>query len=189
MGEERPTDRRGFLRANAGALGRLLAEAMGQAVVKAQGGQRYLRPPGAIDEAGFLLACTRCDECLKACPVGAIKRLPSSAGVAVGTPFVDPQDVACTLCGDCMPVCQPQALLTVAEPRQVRMGRAVIDTDHCWAHQGSICDICYQRCPFPDEAIRMAAGKPEVLAACTGCGLCAQACVSTPPAITITPCN
>jgi Pyruvate/2-oxoacid:ferredoxin oxidoreductase delta subunit len=76
----------------------------------------------------------------------------------------------------------------VADPRQVKIGTAVIDPETCWANQGQICDLCYQRCPFPDEAIRMSDGKPEVIAdACTGCGLCAYACVSTPISIKIEP--
>lgn len=187
-------DRRDFFREGFRSLARLLAEtvqgAVSETVTRASGGQRYLRPPGALPESAFLMSCTRCGECARACPVQAIQLLPVSAGAAVGTPYIDPLQKACTLCGDCMPVCEPGALLQVSDPRAVRMGLAVIQPEHCWAYKGSICDLCYTRCPFPDEAIRLTAGKPEVVAdACTGCGACAYVCVSTPPAITIEPHN
>ncbi|MFZ5826090.1 MAG: 4Fe-4S dicluster domain-containing protein [Bacillota bacterium] len=194
MASNKPQDRRGFFLESFRSLGRLVAETMHGAVTetvtRASGGQRYLRPPGAIDEAAFLLSCTRCGDCAKACPSNVIKFLPASAGAAVGTPYIDPLERACDLCGKCMPVCEPKALLTITNPREVRMGLAVIDTETCWAHKGSICDLCVQRCPYPDEAIRLVGGKPEIVAdVCTGCGLCAYVCVSTPPAIKIEPRN
>lgn len=194
MASDKSHDRRGFFIESFKSLGRLLAETVHETVsstvTKASGGKRYLRPPGAIDEAAFLLSCTRCGECAKVCPTNVIKFLPASAGAAVGTPYIDPLEKACDLCGKCQPACEPKALLTICDPRQVRMGLAIIDPEHCWAHKGSICDLCYQRCPYPDEAIRMVNGKPEIVAdACTGCGICAYVCVSTPPAIQIEPRN
>jgi MinD superfamily P-loop ATPase len=106
----------------------------------------------------------------------------------VGTPYIDPLEQACDLCGQCMAACAPGALLPISDPRRARIGLARIDPALCWAHKGSICDLCYQRCPFPGEAMRLTNGKPEVSPdLCTGCGLCAYVCVSTPPAIQIHP--
>lgn len=192
MASDKPQDRRGFFIESFRSLTRLFAETVHEAVTetvtKASGGQRYLRPPGAIDETAFLLTCTRCGDCAKVCPSNVIKFLPPSAGAAVGTPYIDPLEKACDLCGKCMPACEPKALLTIADPRQVRMGLAIVDSESCWAHKGSICDLCYQRCPYPDEAIRMVNGKPEIVNdLCTGCGICAYVCVSTPAAIKIEP--
>lgn len=190
MSDGTPRDRRGFLLDGFKALGRLLAEAVGETMTQAAGGKRYLRPPGAIDETAFLLTCTRCGDCAKACPTNVIKFLPPTAGAAVGTPYIDPLDKACDLCGKCMPVCEPKALRVVSDPRQVRMGLAVLDPATCWAHQGSVCDLCYQRCPYPDAAIKMVDGKPQIVPAdCTGCGQCAYVCVSMPVSIKIDPKN
>lgn len=188
MPKDEPQDRRGFLLQNVRAIGRLFAEAVNETITHASGGKRYLRPPGAIDETAFLLTCTRCGDCAKACPTQVIKFLPARAGAAVGTPYIDPLEAACDLCGKCMPACEPAALLTITDPRRVKIGTAVIDPNRCWAHKGQPCDLCYQRCPFPEEAIRMVGGKPEIIAdACTGCGQCAYVCVSTPVAIKIDP--
>lgn len=188
MSNQPPNQRRAFLLDSFKSLGRLFADAVSQTVVNAGGGKRYLRPPGAIDEAAFLLTCTRCGDCVKACPTKVIKLLPAGAGAAVGTPYIDPLDAPCNLCGECMPVCEPGALLGIADPRMVRMGTAVVKTDVCWAHRGQVCDLCYQRCPYPDEAIKIEGGKPVILSdICTGCGQCAYACPSTPAAIEIAP--
>lgn len=190
LSDDKLQDRRGFFAESFRALGRLLAESVNETITKAGGGKRYLRPPGAIDEAAFLLTCTRCGDCAKVCPSNVIMFLPPSAGAAVGTPYISPHERPCDLCGKCMPACEPKALLTITDPRQVRMGTAVLNSDTCWAHQGQICDLCYQRCPFPDEAITIADGKPSIVpSACTGCGLCVYVCVSTPLSITITPTN
>jgi ferredoxin-type protein NapG len=188
VSDDKQSSRRGFLTESLRAIGRLLAGMVSETITGAGGGNRYLRPPGAIDEAAFLLTCTRCGECAKACPTGVIKLLPPAAGAAVGTPYIDPLAQPCDLCGKCMPVCEPKALLTITEPRAVRIGTAVLDTGTCWAYQGAICDLCYQRCPFPDEAIRMEGGKPVIVPdACTGCGQCTYICVSQPVSIRIEP--
>lgn len=190
MSDDVRNDRREFLLGNFKAIGRLFADALSQTVVKAGGGKRYLRPPGAVDEAAFMLSCTRCGDCAKACPTQVIKFLGPEAGVAMGTPYIDPTDKACDLCGACMPSCVPQALLTITDPRKVKIGTAVVDPAACWAHQGQICDLCYHRCPFPNEAIKLVDGRPEIVPeVCTGCGLCVYACVSTPVSITVEPRN
>lgn len=144
-----------------------------------------LRPPGALDEVEFLATCTRCDACLTACPYQAIQRMPHSAGLAAQTPFIDPQAQPCYLCVDtpCISVCEPKALLPT-EIRQVNMGQAVVDEQLCMTHKDKVCTICYDACPFPEEAITIDAEfHPRVLDACVGCGMCQYHCPTVPVSI------
>lgn len=175
-------------------------------------GPKLLRPPGALDELAFLTACTRCDKCVRACPENAILKAPPSAGLALRSPYIDPRSIPCFLCTTlpCVAECDDGALVwpeltlasgTVLEgPKAVRMGLAIVKPNLCvtWAsadRDARACRICVDRCPYPEEAIRITAptegeevGHPEVVAeACTGCGLCVFACPSEPPAIIVAP--
>jgi ferredoxin len=46
------------------------------------------RPPGAIEESAFVAECTKCDACVRACPVDAITHAESFFGAAGGTPGI-----------------------------------------------------------------------------------------------------
>ena len=73
----------------------------------------WIRPPFARPELDFLLACTRCDACVEACPHGVIFALPLRCGAeVVATPALDLLANACHLCADwpCVSVCEPRAL-------------------------------------------------------------------------------
>ena len=100
----------------------------------------YLRPPGAIEETEFLSLCTRCDECIKACPAKAIKRSNGLMDVAVGTPIIVPKENPCVLCNGllCIAACKEGALKPVEHVNKVRMGVAEIDQSRClaWGRTG-----------------------------------------------------
>ena len=90
---------------------------------------------------------------------------------------------------------------TVVEgARATRMGTARVKPRLCVTYetetrQARACRVCVDRCPYPEEAIRIlppaegeAVGHPEVIAdACTGCGLCVFACPTAEPAIIVEP--
>lgn len=185
-------DRRNWFKRGLLDLGKALAEAAegmaNTAATRVTGGKRYLRPPGALPEAAFLLACNRCGQCGTVCPQGAIRFLKPEAGAAVGTPYIDPYSAACHLCLECTRTCDTGALQRLTDKEQVRIGRAVVNTETCWAHRGQICDLCCAQCPFPGVAIKLENGRPVVAdQACTGCGICAYVCPSAPSSIRIVP--
>lgn len=73
----------------------------------------WIRPPYAIAELEFLLACTRCDACINACPHNILFPLPASTGpTAMATPAMDLLNHGCHLCDNwpCVTACEPAAL-------------------------------------------------------------------------------
>ncbi len=134
--------------------------------------QVQMRPPWALPEAGFIDACTRCDDCLKACPTGILL-----AGDG-GFPTVDFQRGECTFCADCVAACQPKALLRVEE-QAAWSGKAVIG-DACLPKQGVECRVCGDFCEA--RAIRFiprlgGSPLPELdPEKCTTCGACVAPC-------------
>lgn len=185
---ESPIDRKTFLRQGLFLLLKPFASAIEENVQKMS--REVIRPPGALPELEFLAECTKCDLCMKACHQGSIRLADESYGIVIGTPIIVPRETPCYMCDDmtCISACPTTALQQV-DRRNVRMGTAVINTKSCLAYQGQICDYCYSRCPFPDEAIFMQDGQRPVVVAdkCTGCGLCEYYCVATTPAIRIVP--
>ena len=153
-----------------------------------------IRPPGALSERQFLQACTRCDECIHACPKDAIQRAPKKMGFLVaGTPYIDPKKIPCVMCDDlpCIPACPDGALVMPASRSRedVKMGYAILDKAKCQAYGDTFCQQCVIDCPIPG-AISQVDGKPVIHKnACTGCGVCVLSCstVNIPLAIKIKP--
>jgi len=189
VSEERPIERRGFFRAVLGRSLRTAAETMravGEGVHDARRelarryreadegpGEHWARPPGAVPEDMFRQRCTRCGDCVPACPALAIREGPD------GYPRIEPNVQACAVCEDplpCIESCETGALLPW--PRaSIRLGLARLDPPSCLVVQGRECRSCEVHCPFPGEAIRLTDQGPKfVEASCTGCGLCAVVC-------------
>lgn len=145
-----------------------------------------LRPPGAIHESAFLAGCTRCNECINACPYDAIVHAPARMREAAGTPMIDPDRQACMMCADlpCVSACEPDVLSRLVT---VAMGTAKVVAQTCLAHQGTTCTACSEQCPVPD-AIEVVNGKPTVQEeVCTGCGVCRYVCPAPENAILLMP--
>lgn len=162
-----------------------------------------LRPPGALDEPGFLAACVRCGLCVRACPYDTLKLSALGDNVVTGTPYFKARAIPCEMCEDlpCVVACPTGALdRKLKDIRKARMGLAVlIDHETCLNFLGLRCDVCYRVCPVIDKAItlermhnprsdRHAMLLPTVHSShCTGCGKCEQSCVLPEAAIRVLP--
>ena len=147
--------------------------------------ERYFRPPGAADEISFLAQCTRCDICIEVCPANAIFRLPPAAGLAAGTPVLEPEKQPCTVCIDipCAAACPTEALVL---PEQLWEGytlaRLELIPETCIAFHGVECGVCVKKCPVGEAAIVADdQGRPIIKQeGCVGCGVCVKECVTSP---------
>jgi len=138
-----------------------------------------LRPPGAVEEPLFNVLCTKCDECIKACPEDVLFRAPDSHGEAAGTPIFTPKRKACFLCSDlhCISACGEGALVRPVKMTDIAIGKARIDPSACRAYEGENCHYYVDMCPFPGDAITMLGERPVIkVLECVGCGLCEYYC-------------
>jgi len=177
-------DRRAFFRRT---VGRLVEEVVQRAERRVLP-QPVLRPPGALEEVAFLAACTRCGDCIEVCPAGAILQASPGAGLAAGTPMIDPNVQPCTVCDTipCIEACPTDAL---EMPPQLwegyRMAALELVPERCIVFEGVTCGLCARVCPLGERAIRLDdKGRPVLLAeGCVGCGVCVRACVTTPSSL------
>ena len=184
-------DRRDFFRMGLQEAGKTAVKLVDESV--SQRARRWLRPPFARAELEFLLACTRCDKCVEACPHDVIFKLPARLGAqVVGTPALDILNKGCHLCEDwpCVKACEPEALQFPATDDEgelplPKLARAQINTSSCLPYLGPECGACKPACPVPG-ALVWDREKPRVDPdTCTGCGLCREACVVEPKAVNI----
>mgnify|MGYP001547784480 CR=1 FL=1 len=139
-----------------------------------------LRPPGAVPEEIFPAKCIRCGRCVEVCPYRSVIMLDIRAGIHAGTPLIEVEKIPCYLCLKCVDVCPTGSLIRLSQ-ESTRMGLAIIDKFSCAAWEGTtLCRSCYDKCPFPEKAIKLDQLRPVVIAEhCTGCGLCTNACPVT----------
>jgi ferredoxin-type protein NapG len=200
-------DRRSFFTRGAGKVAKAVTDHSAEQVRK--NASRWIRPPFALDELEFLLACTRCDACIDACPHGVIFPLSAKLGAKVtSTPGMDLLNKGCHLCEgwECVTACEAGALklpqkheseqqneLSVPDAygeqykeRFVpKIANAVINKETCLPYSGPECGAC-KVCPV-EGAMEWIMEKPEInQSLCTGCALCREACIVDPKAILIT---
>lgn len=200
MPSDKPVDRRRFFREGLRELLKPLANVVDpieqaiQQFGKLEGAPpatkpaRWLRPPGAIAEKSFVDVCSRCGNCVKACPAQCIKIDPSGA-LGAGAPYIDPDAMPCVVCDGlvCMRDCPSGALIPTALGL-LDMGTARWDSATCVRHRGQDCTICIDQCPIGSVAIELRAGRVHVIDdGCIGCGVCQHYCPTTPKSIVVVP--
>ncbi len=191
-------DRREFFKRSADKVTRKVTMHMNDKV-EAEAAH-WIRPPFALDELDFLLACTRCDACIKACSYDVIFPLPARRGAqVVSTPVMDLLNKGCHLCEDwpCVQSCETGALTlplpnadkeseSVSEEKiWPKLARVKINEKSCLPYAGPECGACRGSCPQTGAMI-WKSEKPIIdEAICCGCGLCREACIVEPKAISI----
>jgi ferredoxin-type protein NapF len=140
------------------------------------GRSRPIRPPWSLAEDEFVERCTRCGDCISACPQHILDK---GRG---GFPQVDFSRGECLFCGECVQACGPDALAgwssqgdsTVAWSIRAHIG------DRCLAQRGVECRSCRDQCDTAAISFRLVAGgvaQPLLeLAVCNGCGACYSVC-------------
>ena len=135
-------------------------------------------PPTAGALPDFLARCIRCFRCGEVCTAGCIAFHPPWVGRLAGSPYIEPRVAGCNTCMRCTNVCPTGALTPTHEDERleaVDMGFALVDEQLCLSHQGRVCGVCHDACPFPGDAIALEPqAKPRVLEACVGCGRCEE---------------
>ncbi len=129
-----------------------------------------MRPPWARDELGFLDACTRCGDCVAACPEQILAKADG------GFPERVADAGECSFCRDCVAACETGALDSSTNAAW-RWTAKISKT--CLTAQGVVCFSCRDACP--ERAISFAPNRgvaQPVLddARCTACGACVAAC-------------
>jgi ferredoxin-type protein NapG len=184
-------DRRAFFRKGVDKAAEMVVKhADAQAAKRAL---HWVRPPFALNELEFLVTCTRCGECVKACPHNTVFPLPARLGAqVVGTPALDLLNKACHLCEDwpCVTSCEPNALIRPDEQDEAasplpRLAYASINTGICLPYSGPECGACASSCPVPG-AMTWDLEKPRIEPElCLGCALCRESCIVEPKAVEI----
>ncbi|WP_076721297.1 ferredoxin-type protein NapF [Motiliproteus sp. MSK22-1] len=130
-----------------------------------------IRMPWLKGTEDFTELCTRCNQCVTACPTGIIKNGDG------GYPEVDFSVGECTLCSACAEACDESLFdLTQLSPWDLKAGVS----ENCLNQQSVYCRSCAESCE--PEAIQFSFNStlfvsPAVnLSDCTGCGACVSVC-------------
>lgn len=133
-----------------------------------------VRPPWSITEHLFLECCTRCNDCINACPehllIQAEDHYPQASFVKAG----------CTYCAECLEACKTGALQGLRTDIDQAWQHVMRVNDNCLSVKGVVCRACGDHCDARAIGFTLLTGGrslPEINpAACNGCGQCIPSC-------------
>ena len=129
-----------------------------------------IRPPWSSAQS-IADHCTRCGDCIAACPEQILIADRSDA------PMVDFSRGGCTFCGACADSC---AAPVFDRDRSPPWRLSIAISDRCLPRHGILCDSCRDACDAAAIRFARVAGMtpvPEIqLDRCTGCGACVSVC-------------
>jgi ferredoxin len=180
------------------AVGGAAGLAYGKLKTAAAKAAAFIRPPGAAG-ANFNALCSRCGNCMKACPYDLIVPDLGATGFdGLLTPVLkfrsqnSLQEQFCfQSCTACTQVCPSGAIrfMKAEEKQQVAIGLARIDKKACVAWEKSaFCVVCQEFCPYQAiiEVDHLGVKCPIVdEEKCRGCGACESQCPALPLAIVV----
>jgi len=138
-----------------------------------KGHSALLRSHWELSEALFTARCTRCGDCIDACPTNILHK---GRG---GFPQINFNRGECLFCEDCSNSCTPAALHKSSDRAPWTL-RVSLNTETCIAFHGVECRACADPCE--SRAIRMrprvgSVALPDIdLSTCNGCGACYAPC-------------
>lgn len=134
--------------------------------------QTAVRLPWSISEQHFTDHCSRCNDCINACPQNIIVK---GSG---GFPEINFALGECTFCQDCVVSCNVPLFTDIATTTPWPY-KAVIN-DKCLAQNNVHCQSCQDSCePYAIKFAPRLGGvsQPKIeLLDCTGCGGCVSIC-------------
>ncbi len=133
-----------------------------------------VRPPWAKGELLFKERCTRCNDCIDACPEHVL------AVADDGYPRVVFSQSGCTFCAECLESCKAGALQGLRTDTDQAFHHVMKISDNCLSVKGVVCRACGDHCDaraISFTLLTRGRSLPEIqTAACTGCGQCIPSC-------------
>ncbi len=138
-----------------------------------RGKENIIRPPWALGEDLFTERCSRCHQCIRACPE---KIIVKGRG---GFPEINFALGECTFCRKCVEQCADGALSDPGHETPPWAVKAQLGAG-CLTYQGVVCLSCKEQCDARAITMQHQAGAvavPQIdQTLCTGCGACYQPC-------------
>ena len=141
-----------------------------------------IRPPWSLNASLFIEKCTRCDECIKACPEKILFRGDG------GYPEINFQHAECSFCAKCVDACDSNAFIDLPSDKEpdsiiktIKPWSLHVSFDStCLALNAVVCRACSDNCDEQAINFRLklrGISEPQFTAEdCTGCGACISVC-------------